>query len=462
MSALRQASPVAAPGAAELRHGVEPAADPLSLRDRSGEVPSAALNVRRLIWIRMIAVPGSAICLVLAQQIYGLQVSSGRLMMIVGLLVLFNFGAWYRHRASSSITDRQFFVQLLVDLVALTSILYYSGGASNPFVFFYLLPMAISAAALPQRYTWMITGISAVSYSVLMLWRVEVPEFINLHTRSSIDLHAMGMWVGFLVVSAIIAIFVSAMAVTVRERDHYLARLRESALRDERVVAVATLAAGAAHELSTPLATMAVVTGEIAREYPAKDWPALHRDLGILRDQINRCKEALSVISASAGVARADSAERLRLDVFLRRTAAEVRRLRPGSIVTVDAPATPGVPPMLIAERTVRQALLNILHNAVDVSPTHVRLQYEWTASAVTIGVRDRGGGLKAGPPGSLERVGVSTKQGGLGLGLFLSQAAISQAGGTLETVDNDEGGTTVWIRLPVSLISELRKETTA
>lgn len=462
MTAMRQPSTMAVPGPAAPRHGSDQPVDPPSLRDAPDDIPPAVLNVRRLIWIRMIAVPGSAICLVLARQVYGLHISSERLMMIVGLLVLFNFGVWYRHRASSSITDRQFFVQLLVDLVALTSILYYSGGASNPFVFFYLLPMAISAAALPQRYTWMITGISAASYTMLMLFRVEVPEFINLHTRSSIDLHAMGMWVGFLVVSAIIAIFVSAMAVTVRERDQYLARLRESALRDERVVAVATLAAGAAHELSTPLATMAVVTGEIAREYPANAWPDLHRDLGILRDQINRCKEALSVISASAGVARAEFAERLRLDRFLHSAAAEVRRLRPGSVVTVDAPSTQGTPPMLIAERTVRQALLNILHNAVDVSPTFVRLQYDWTSSMVTIGVRDRGGGLRAGPPGSLERVGVSTKQGGLGLGLFLSQAAISQAGGSLEAADNDEGGTTVWIRLPVGLVSEARKETAA
>ncbi|MEZ5565919.1 MAG: ATP-binding protein [Gammaproteobacteria bacterium] len=424
-----------------------------------GGVPPAVLNVRRLIWIRMIAVPGSALCLVLAKQIYGLHVPTGRLLLIVATLVLFNFLVWYRHRTNPQITDREFFVQLLADIVALTSILYYSGGASNPFVFFYLLPMAISAAALPQVYTWSIAAIGAGSYSLLMLWRVEVPEFINLHTRSAMDLHAIGMWVGFLVVSAIIAIFVSAMAVTVRERDQYLALLRESALRDERVVAVATLAAGAAHELSTPLATMAVVTGEIAREYPAKAWPGLHRDLGILRDQINRCKEALSVISASAGVARAESAERLRLDVFVRQTTSEVRRLRPGSIVTVNRPTASGTPPMMFAERTVRQALLNILHNAVDASPGYVKVQYGWTDSELNIAVLDRGGGLKTGQPGSLERIGVSTKPGGLGLGLFLSQAAISQAGGSLEAANNDEGGATVWMRLPLPLISDVRKE---
>jgi two-component system sensor histidine kinase RegB len=245
------------------------------------------------------------------------------------------------------------------------------------------------------------------------------------------------------------------MAQTVRERDRHLARLRETALRDERVVAVATLAAGAAHELSTPLATMAVVTGEISREYPKESYPALHRDLGILRDQIVRCKEALSVISASAGAARADSAERLALDRFVRQAADEVRHLRPGSTIHLASPTSDGSPPLLIVERTFRQALLNILHNAVDVSPRYVRLAYEWNTTELTIAVIDRGGGIAAGDPASLERFGTSTKEGGLGLGLFLSHAAITQAGGSLEAVNNGEGGTTVRLRLPLARLTE-------
>jgi two-component system sensor histidine kinase RegB len=220
------------------------------------------LNARRLLWIRMIAVPGAALCLLLARQVYGLAVPALQLSLIVGGLVAINFVIWWRHRDARPVSDRQFFIQLLVDLFALTSILYYSGGASNPFVYFFLLPMAISAAALPQTYTWVIALISAGSYTVLMLWRVEVPEFNNFHMTSAMDLHAFGMWVGFVVLSALFATFVSAMAQTVRERDRHLARMRENVLRDERVVAVATLAAGAAHELSMPLATMAVVTGD--------------------------------------------------------------------------------------------------------------------------------------------------------------------------------------------------------
>ncbi len=408
--------------------------------------PPAVLNVRRLIWIRMIAVPGSALCLLLARQIYQLPIPALQLLLIVGGLAMFNFWVWRRHKEALPVSDREFFIQLLVDLFALTSILYYTGGASNPFVYFFLLPMIISAAALPQIYTWAIAAISACSYTLLMLWRVEVPEFINMHSKSAMDLHSAGMWLGFMVLSVLIATFVSAMAATVRERDRYLARLRESALRDERVVAVATLAAGAAHELSTPLATMAVVTGEILREYPRAGYPALHKDLAILREQITRCKEALSVISASAGAARAESAERLALDSFMRQMVAEVARLRPGSSVLLQPAGQAGPQPLIVVERTIRQALLNVLHNAVDVSPQYVRLLCSWDATTLTIAVVDHGGGLK---PGALERPGISSKEGGLGLGLFLSHAALTQAGGSLEVVDNYEGGTTVSLRLP-------------
>ena len=431
-----------------------PLAPPVAPKSVTLEAPGG-LNARRLRWIRMIAVPGAALSLLLARQAYGLSVPVLQLSLIVGGLVVINFASWWRHRGATPVTDRQFFIQLLVDLFALTSILYYSGGASNPFVYFFLLPMAISAAALPQAYTWVIALISAASYTALMLWRVEVPEFNNFHTTSAMDIHAFGMWVGFVVLSALFATFVSAMAQTVRERDRHLARLRETALRDERVVAVATLAAGAAHELSTPLATMAVVTGEISREYPKESYPALHRDLGILRDQIVRCKEALSVISASAGAARADSAERLALDRFVRQAADEVRHLRPGSTIHLASPTSDGSPPLLIVERTFRQALLNILHNAVDVSPRYVRLAYEWNTTELTIAVIDRGGGIAAGDPASLERFGTSTKEGGLGLGLFLSHAAITQAGGSLEAVNNGEGGTTVRLRLPLARLTE-------
>lgn len=425
---------------------------PLAL---DGGSPPTALNAQRLVWIRMIAVPGSALCLILAQRIYGLSLAVFPLAVIAGGLILFNALAWLRLQRRQAISDREFFVQILVDLLALSGILYYAGGAANPFVFFFLLPTTISAAAaLPRSYTWAMAAISAVLYTLLLEFRVEVPEFLHGRSRSPFDLHVMGMWLGFVVIAGMIAHFVAAMAETVRERDRYLAQLREAALRDERVVALATLAAGAAHELSTPLATMAVLTGELSVDYPAKDYPALERHLALLRDQIKRCKEALSVISASAGATRAEAAERLCLDDFARSAVEEVRRLRPGANVAMEL-LSAGPAPRVFVERTMRQALLNILHNAVDASPRHVRLTCAWDGDHVELAVIDQGGGIGTGYPGSMDRLGVSSKEGGLGLGLFLSHAAINQLGGRLLAENNDSGGTTVTMLLPLARLTE-------
>lgn len=426
--------------------GIAPSAVP-------AEGMPTALNARRLVWIRMIAVPGSALCMLLARQVYGLSVVSLPLLVIVGAVVTFNVWVWMRLKRPVPVSEGEFFVQMLVDLFALCAILYFTGGVSNPFIFFFLLPMTITAAALPRGYTTAMAVISALCYTILLFARIEVPEFVHHETAwKTVDLHVVGMWIGFVVIAALMAYFVAGMAETVRERDRYVAEMRESALRDERVVAVATLAAGAAHELSTPLATMAIVTGEILQDYPEQDYAPLHRQVRILRDQIARCKEALSVISASAGAARADAAERLPLDRFVERAVAEVRHLRPGAQLVVDGEGTDAVP-QLVVERTIRQALLNILHNAVDVSPGWVRVRYAWSPQVLEISVIDRGGGL-AGRPGAADRFGVSTKEGGLGLGLFLSHAAVSQAGGQLFAVNNGEGGTTVTMQLPLARLT--------
>jgi two-component system sensor histidine kinase RegB len=242
------------------------------------------------------------------------------------------------------------------------------------------------------------------------------------------------------------------MAGTLRQRDRDLARAREAALRDEQLVAAATLATGAAHELSTPLATMAVVTSELAAQYPARADPALNAQLGVLRAQIARCKEALSVLSAAAGAARADHVEQLRLPEFVARAVDEIHRLRPGSRVEVLPGTEAG--PLLAVDRRAYQALLNVLNNAVDASPDAVSVACHWRPGGIEIAVADRGDGLDAGP-GGLPPPGRSTKSGGLGLGLFISRAAVDQLGGELVTETNPAGGTTVRLRLASNRLTE-------
>jgi two-component system sensor histidine kinase RegB len=410
---------------------------------------SSPLNLRRLVWLRSIAIPGAAVTLLLAGRFYDLPIKIAPLVIIICVLAVVNFLTFRRLQTVGAIPHGEFFTQMLIDVMALTGILYYSGGSTNPFAYLFLLPLAISATVLPRRYTWPLALVTAACYSFLLIYRVPLPPFDHPGGGSFV-VHVVGMWLGFVLSVVLIAHFVLSMGETLREQERSLGEARERALRDERVVAVATLAAGAAHELSTPLATLALITTELAEQYPREQYPALHEDIELMRGQIRKCKDALSVISAAAGAGRADTAGPQYVDEFVRQTVGEVRRLRPGAAISIAIEGKRPAP-QIIVERTLSQALLNVLHNAVDVSPQNVRVTCAWDGERVRIEVQDHGPGisLKSLQPGTAP--GHSTKDSGLGLGLFLTHTALSHLGGDISFADAPGGGARVTVNLPLA-----------
>lgn len=410
------------------------------------------LNVRRLLWLRTIAIPGPAVCMLLAGQIYGLDIPLAPLIMIIAVLAVINLGTFRRLKGARPFSEVEFFVQMLIDVAALTGILYFTGGASNPFAFLFLLPLTITATVLPRTYTWLMAAITVGCYTLLMVVRRPVAEFVGGQGESIFDLHIIGMWLGFVLIAVLIAHYVVGMGETLRERDRSLAEAREQALNDERVLALATLATGAAHELSTPLATMAVVVDDLTRDMQQDGDQDTVRQLDTLNAQIVRCKEALSIMSTSSGAMRADSAKRAHLDDFLQDIVDQVTRLRPGARISTVMDG-PGPGPTLIVERRLSQALINILHNALDASPDDVTVAAAWDSEHANIRIMDRGHGLGADAL-QAEKLGNSSKKDGLGVGLFISQAAIDQLGGQINFHDRSEGGTEATIQLPIAASS--------
>jgi two-component system sensor histidine kinase RegB len=243
------------------------------------------------------------------------------------------------------------------------------------------------------------------------------------------------------------------MGATLRERDRGLAEAREQALRDERLIALGTLAAGAAHELATPLSTMAVLTKELEREYSHGD--DLAGRLRTLREQIDRCKNVLSVLSASAGQVRAESGSRLPVDEYLEQIIGDWRRVRPA--VTVRARwSGVGPAPAVLAERTLTQAIMNVLNNAADASPHDVEVIARWDDRQWQIEVYDRGDGLSdAASAHAGKGIFTTKKEGqGLGLGLFLAHSTIGRFGGSVQLFNRDGGGACTRIILPLTRLS--------
>lgn len=394
-------------------------------------------------------------CLLIAGQLVALAVLAfglgGRVPWLPVLAVLAAMAAvtaasWTRVRAGGEVHRRDFALQLGVDLAGLTVLVYFTGGSVNPFISLFLLPIVFAAAAMPPGPTALVALAAVLCYTALMFFHAPVDP--ALHALGP-ALHLWGMWYGFVLSAACVAVFVARIADALRAREQALAEAREQALRAERTVALGALAAGAAHELGTPLATMAVLAGELVHELPQE--AAAQHALATLRGELRRCKAILARLAADAGELPADEGSPAGVPEVLERIVADWQALRSDVRVELECRG-PAPPPRVVVDRTMRQAIINILNNAADAAPEAVRVLGRWDAEALSIEVRDQGPGIAAAVLERLGREPVSTKgRRGMGMGLYLAHGVVERLGGRVEFDNAATGGAQVTLVLPLS-----------
>lgn len=423
---------------------------------------SAEINLRRLAVLRAIVVAAQLVVVIAAAALNVplLFVPVTTVIALSAGLVVFTF---WRLRHPRPVSDAELFAQLLIDVAALTALLYLSGGSTNPFVVLYLLPLSVTAAALPGVYAWAVAGVAAACYTALLWFYIPLPYLeagadmgadmaTGMRHGDEMGLHVIGMWLGFMFSAGLITYFSVRMAYTLRERDRAVAALRERDLRHERVLALGTLAAGAAHELGTPLSTLAILAKELQTD--VRKLPAAMDKVAVLREQVQRCKEILATLSASAGAARAESGRPLALDIYLDELLARWHALRPAVALDYRGDgARPG--PAIVAEQTLSQAITNILNNAADVSPAWVQVRARWNPDKLELEVHDRGPGVS---PAFEQRAGqdiFTTKEAGhgLGLGLFLAHTTLQRLGGAIRLYNRADGGACTHLTLPLTAL---------
>ncbi len=403
-------------------------------------------QLRRLVALRGMAVTAQLLTLAAVWKILELELSWQPMLLTIAVLAAINIYSWLRLRSGRPVPNTELFAQLCVDVLALSVLLYYSGGSTNPFVSLYLLPLVIAAATLPGRYTWSMAALTAACYSVLMLYYIPLPHNHQHDSDSAFNAHVMGMWLGFVFSTVVVAYFVVQMAQAVRNRDEMLVRVREEILRNERIVALGTQAAGAAHELGTPLSTMAVVIGELQHEAGAQpDW---HDALIILNEQVRGCKRILDKILANAQVSVAISmqpADRLMAEVL-----DEWQLLRPAAQYQYHSDgARPA--PLINVDVTLRAALMNLLNNAADAAPRSIKIRTHWDSTRFTLEIHDYGKGLSEEAELKAGSAFFTTKAEGHGLGLFLANATLERMGGSVRLFNREQGGATTEIILPIT-----------
>ena len=416
---------------------------------------TSVLNLQRLFVLRNIGIAGQALVILIAITWLQLPLPLAPLTLILIALAAWNLFTWWRVKQYEVISDWEFFIQLCVDVLAFSGMLYFSGGATNPLTWVLLLPVIIAATVLPRRFAWGMALLTIVSYSLLM--RTYIPlsadDMAHMSHGSDFATHVYGMWFGYIFSASMVAFFVAGMANTLRERDRVLAKAREQALRDEQLVALGTLAAGAAHELGTPLGTMAIVASELENDYPASQDKELHERLGIFREQIARCKQALSIISASAGQVRAESGQQVSVEHYLEGLVEQWRGQRAN--INLQSHLQGAQPaPNILAEYALTQALTNIFDNAADASPDNVIVNASWDKEKLLIDIKDRGIGLDADTSAVLGKSLYTSKKQGLGLGLFLAHSVIERMGGDVMLFNREGGGVCTRITLPLSKLS--------
>ncbi|BBD80785.1 ATP-binding protein [Aerosticca soli] len=405
-----------------------------------------AAFARTLAWLRLCAVAGQCVAVLVCAFWMKLAIPLLPLMVGIGTLAVFAVFAAWRLGQPWPVREWETLGYVAVDTLVLGYLLYFTGGATNPFINLLLVPIALSAAALSGIGVLAVALLAGLAYLILLWHYVPLP----LPPHQGFALHVIGMGVDFVITALLLGFFIHRLAHALRTEQLQVQRARERALRDAGILAIATQAAGAAHELNTPLGTMCTLLPELRREHAGD--ATLVADLQLLETQVERCRGILREMVAFGKAQLARTPERMTLERLVHGCRERFQLLRPEAELTIALDAdlaglTLDVPAGL------RHALINLLNNAAEASAQRgshaVALQIRREDAWLAFCVRDHGPGFAAGQSPSL---GASGKQTGLGLGLALAEATAERLQGELVT-GNHADGAEVCLRLPLAAI---------
>ncbi|MEH6551309.1 MAG: ATP-binding protein [Pseudomonadales bacterium] len=405
-----------------------------------------AANVQTLSIVRLIVIAAIVIAMFLANAAHIAIANIPLAYTLLGWLSITLVNRW-RLQQTWPVTEQEFLLHIMIDVLAISLLLYFSGGATNPFVSYFLVPLTIASATLPWRYTWLVAVTCLTGYSLLLFYYVPLPSYSPSHHDAGPNSHILGMWANFFLSSLLITYFVVKMANSLRRQEHQLSVLREEDLRSQQIMAVATLAAGTAHELGTPLNTMDVLIDELKNDADPLD--PMYQDLDILDQQLRSCRSILNRLVNTAEINPSIQARPIAVSLFIDKLTERWQVLRPQvsfNLRISDDQSEPNLP----ADPALEQALINLLNNAADACPDNIDITLSWSSTRCTLLIRDHGPGISMELAEKLGKPFITTKGKGMGLGLFLSHAILNRHKGTVRLYPADGGGTITEVMIPL------------
>jgi len=403
------------------------------------------IRLRTLVLLRWIAVAGQAATVVVVQFGLGFALPLAACLVAIAASVAVNLFVTLSTRLSRLARPREAAAQLAFDIVQLALILGLTGGLQNPFALILVAPVVIGAATLPPRLALGLAVLALACTAAMAAFALPLPWAAGAALDLP-DMYVFGVWMSLLIAMSFAGLTAWRAAAEAARAAQALAATQAVLAREQRLAAIGGIAAAAAHELGTPLATIQLVAKEMARQLP--DRGAMADDARLLVKQAERCRDILGQLSqrgdeADAGVARAD------FRTLLEEVVEPFRILGTEIEITV---AGEGRAPELNRTPEVLYGLGNVVENAVDFARSKVRVDGQWSDRDVRVTISDDGAGFD---PEILAQLGepyVSSRHGagGMGLGVFIAQTLIAHSGGALEFENAPGGGargTAVWPR---------------
>ena len=428
---------------AELR-GAEPGLSPNRARPRT--VPSGPVRFRTLMLIRWIGVIGQAVALFVVHLGFGLDLPMVLALGIVGVSGLLNLVLQLSPPTGGRIDHRQATLFLTYDLLQLSALLFLTGGLYNPFAVLILAPVTISATVLSRTTTIALSGLAIFLVSVMAFWHLPLPApFVWIEPSRMV---ALGLWVALVCAIVFMASYTFAVAEEARRMSDALSATQMALAREQRISALGGLAAAAAHELGSPLSTIAVAAKELARDVPA-DSPYAD-DVRLLVSQSQRCSEILAQLShLPEEVDPATPFERLPLSALVELAAlpyekdeVEVDFAQKGEDGAAE-PVVPRTPELL-------HGLGTLIQNAVQFARSRVVVETGWDETEARIAILDDGPGFSPMVLAELGEPYVSSRSGGgghMGLGVFIALSLLDRGGADVAFDNRPEGGARVVVR---------------
>lgn len=336
--------------------------------------------------------------------------------------------SWLRTNTTSSIGEYKLLTHLFVDALLLCVLVYFTGGANNPFIYYLLVLIAIASALFDIRKATVFSSSCILAYT-MMLWLNHNAHLE--HLGADFQLHLIGMWLNFVGSAVLVTYFINQLSNVLRSGQAQLAAAREETLKNEQLIGIGTIAASTAHTLGTPLSTVSVLLECMAEDADQDKLDDIH----LMQEQINRCKGALQKLTQ---ISTADQTSQTPLSELVSSLKQHFLLTCPEIIPIFSTPQNTSSTSVHIS-LLLQHALINLIENALQAAKSRVEIVFKLTQNQFIIDIVDDGEGISHEVVNNWGQPLQSNKDSGLGIGIFLANSTIEKHGGTVSLLNSEQ-----------------------